>query len=221
MKRIRVAIVILISLICLCGCGAAWPWHYHYSDAFIAVYYCGDLKLNPNNPNFIGFDWFAGDEYAYDSKGENKERYKELCVKHNDTNYDRRAIKPEDAGGIRGDARYRRVFGHDFVEIDVISDRDFDDAHPAGTSLGDVVKYGGKSYWEYVKRGYTGNPVSELDGYINNIPEDGLCLLKYFWLNFPEVSVEASGTHNLQILFVVDDGTELVFNLTMYLEPSN
>lgn len=103
----------------------------------------------------------------------------------------------------------------------MISDRDFDDAHPAGTSLGDVVKYGGQSYWEYVKSGYTGNPESDLDGYINNIPEDGLCLLKYFWLDFPEVSVEASGTHNLQILLVVDDGAELVFNLTMYLEPSN
>lgn len=202
----------------LVSCGWVPPWVYYYAESFIACYCGGDLHAD-DFPNGVRIYWkFGEQEYSHKSCGKEKEIYEQLCEKHNDIGYNEWEVDNRDLDS--GDFNYRMVYWKDFVAIDVISDRDFDTEHPAGSSLGDVVMYWGFSYWEYVKSGYTfiyegeyfplphSNPI---EGYINNIPEEGLCLIKELSLHFPFVPESAEGEHNLTITITADDGT--VYNL--------
>ena len=85
--------------------------------------------------------------YSFDAKGEEKKKYDELCKSHNDISYNqkRRYIKFP-IWGI--------CSAIDFREIDVISDKDFDSEHPAGTSLKDIVRFVSVSPKKFIDSGY-------------------------------------------------------------------
>ena len=85
--------------------------------------------------------------YSFKSKGEEKKRYDELCKIHNDMSYNQKRsyiVVP-----IWG-----RCFAIDFREIDVISDKNFDSEHPAGTSLKDIVRFVSVSPKKFIDSGY-------------------------------------------------------------------
>ena len=207
--KLKYVCSVLVSLI-IAGCGWTPPWEKYYAKSYIAVYRGDPLKTYTykNQYNVVFLSWGEGEDYAYDCEGNAKYIYQELCVKHQDTECNRWFSDPYDPnsankGGI--------VYWKDFVAIDVVSDRDFDTEHLAGSSLGDVVEYGGWSYWEYIKNNYTGREENYISGYINDLPEDGLCLVKELFLYFNEVPESAVGEHNLTITITADDGT--VYNL--------
>lgn len=221
MKRYK---FLLVALSCfLCGCGWVPPWEYYYAESFIACYLAGDIQVgfqrnNYIRNNYINLYWatFDTNEYSHKSCGKEKEIYEQLCEKHNDIGYNEWEVDNRDLDS--GDFNYRMVYWKDFVAIDVISDRDFDTEHPAGSSLGDVVMYWGISYWEWVKSGYSlydengiRHARTTVEGYVNNIPEEGLCLIEELSLHFPFVPESAEGEHNLTITITADDGT--VYNL--------
>ena len=85
--------------------------------------------------------------YSFESKGEEKKRYDELCKKHNDMSYNQKR-------------RYIKFTGWgicsaiDFREIEVVSDKDFDSEHPAGTSLKDIVRFVSVSPKKFIDSGY-------------------------------------------------------------------
>ena len=85
--------------------------------------------------------------YSFDAKGEEKKRYDELCKSHNDISYNqkRRYIKFPGWGICSA---------IDFREIDVVSDKDFDAEHPAGTSLKDIVRFVSVSPKKFIDSGY-------------------------------------------------------------------
>ncbi len=207
--------LLLVALSCfLCGCGWVPPWEYYNAESFIAYYLAGDIQARFLGNNYIDLHWatFDTNEYSYKSRGKEKEIYEELCVKHNDIGYNEREVDPKELE--TGDFNYRMVYWKDFVAIDVISDRDFDTEHTAGSSLGDVVMYWGISYWEWVKSGYSLYDENGLrqernteEGYVNNISEEGLCLMEKLKLHFPFVPESAEGEHNLTITITADDGT--------------
>lgn len=209
------SVVLVLCSFTSCG-GYHFPWQYYNAESFIAYYLAGDIKARSLGENCIELYWdtFDTKEYSYKSKGEEEEVYGELCVKHNDLGYNERKVDPKDLE--TGDFTYRMVYWKDFVAIDVVSDRDFDTEHPAGSSLGDIVEYGGWSYWEYIKNNYTGHEENHISGYINDLPEDGLCLIKDLFLYFNEVPESAVGKHNLTITIIADDGT--VFELDCPIE---
>lgn len=201
-----------------------FPWEYYNAESFIAYYLAGDIQATPSLNNSIGLTWkhFDTNEYSHKSRGKDKERYEELCVKHNDTGYNKREVDPKERED--GDFTYRMVYWKDFVAMDVISDCDFDTEHPAGSSLGDVVMYWGVSYWEWVKSGYSLYDENGLrqertteEGYVNNIPEEGLCLIEELSLHFPFVPESAEGKHNLTITITADDGTVYELNCSISL----
>ena len=85
--------------------------------------------------------------YSFKSKGEEKKRYDELCKIHNDMSYNQKRsyiVVP-----IWG-----RCFAIDFREIDVVSDKNFDSEHPAGTSLKDIVRFVSVSPKKFIDSGY-------------------------------------------------------------------
>ena len=207
-RKLKYVCSVLVSLI-IAGCGWVPPWTYYTAESFIAYYLAGDIKVHTQGTNRVRLYWGFTQEYSYNSWGEEKYVYEELCVKHNDLEYDKRV--PDPKALETGDGTYRMVYWKDFVAIDVVSDRDFDTEHLAGSSLGDIVEYGGWSYWEYIKNNYTGREENYISGYVNDLPEDGLCLVKELFLYFNEVPEAAVGEHNLTITITADDGT--VYNL--------
>ena len=85
--------------------------------------------------------------YSFKSKGEEKKRYDELCKIHNDMSYNQKRsyiVAP----------LWGRCSAIDFKEIDVISDKDFDSEHPAGTSLKDIVRFVSVSPKKFIDSGY-------------------------------------------------------------------
>ena len=85
--------------------------------------------------------------YSFESKGEEKKKYDELCKIHNDMSYNQKR-------------RYIKFTGWgicsaiDFKEIDVVSNKDFDSEHPAGTSLKDIVRFVSVSPKKFIDSGY-------------------------------------------------------------------
>ena len=90
--------------------------------------------------------------YGLHSSGAEKEKYDQLCIKHNDLSYNQDHI-------IIGDPPrdYESVthFECDFTKITVTTDKDFDETHPAGTDLSDVVRFMSWSPCKYILSGYS------------------------------------------------------------------
>lgn len=51
-----------------------------------------------------------------------------------------------------------KAISNPFTAIDLTSDRDFDERHPAGTSLADIVYLAGASPNDYIRSGYVSKP---------------------------------------------------------------
>ena len=85
--------------------------------------------------------------YSFSSKGEEKKKYDELCKIHNDLSYNKkRSYIVVPIWGI--------CSAIDFKEIDVVSNKDFDAEHPAGTSLKDIVRFVSVSPKKFIDSGY-------------------------------------------------------------------
>ncbi len=87
--------------------------------------------------------------YSMKSTGEDAERYDHLCIKHNDMSYNQyRSI-----GLVRDSTPvYNDI---DFTAIEITADIDFDETHPAGSSLADVVRLMSWSPYPYILSGYS------------------------------------------------------------------
>ena len=85
--------------------------------------------------------------YSWRDEGGEKTTYEALCRKHNDLTYNKKR-----------EYHHRPEWGVcsavDFREIDVVSDKDFDAEHPAGTSLKDIVRFVSVSPKKFIDSGY-------------------------------------------------------------------
>ena len=80
-------------------------------------------------------------------------RFKALSEKYGDTAYNR-PLAPFS----------HTVYCNEFSGIDIFSDRDFDAAHPAGTSLSDIVRIVGASPYRYIRLRSTGGNCPKTTG---------------------------------------------------------
>ena len=86
-------------------------------------------------------------QYSWRDEGGEKTTYEALCRKHNDLTYNKKReyhLRPE--WGV--------CSAVDFIEIDIVSDKDFDAEHPAGTSLKDIVRFVSISPKKFIDSGY-------------------------------------------------------------------
>lgn len=115
----------------------------HYTD------YTGiKLKLTDTGNICLYTDEYAS-SYQWNSKGDLKELYDSLCMAHNDMGYNTKIsyiVGPDIPGGDQ--------FKRNILKIDVLSNADFDEAHPAGTLLNDVVSYLGSTIRPFIDSGY-------------------------------------------------------------------
>lgn len=80
------------------------------------------------------------------------EKYRKLCEKHGDTAFNRE-ISIYQTSGVLAEPK-NMVLEYDLEKISVVSDADFDEKHPAGAELGDIVEYVGFSPYQFIKDGY-------------------------------------------------------------------
>ena len=88
--------------------------------------------------------------YSLHSTGANQERYAQLCEKHKDLSYNQYRV----IGGVldRESVTYNDC---DFSMITINADMDFDEMHPAGTDLSDIVRFLSWSPYRYIISGYS------------------------------------------------------------------
>ena len=85
------------------------------------------------------------------SKGRLKELYDSLCYAHNDMSYNKEIMYF--GSPIEPDAE--RLSINNIVSINVVSNANFDEQHPAGSSLNDVIRFMGTSLYEFLQSNYT------------------------------------------------------------------
>jgi len=136
-----------------------------------------------------------------------KLEYAELIEKYGDTAYNQRRIKPP-----------LGAFSDEFTSIEVKSNRSFDAAHPAGTSLSDIVIFRVRTLYNFIQNGYN------LDDYrimivekeLDKFTPDDLKLLEVecgaIYPDNPMISFDFSvpppaGRHTLTVTFKTTDKT--------------
>ena len=114
-----------------------------------------DLSVEPSNPQCILID--SGNDlpiidYGLRSTGIEKDKYDQLCQKHNDLSYNHYRSLSYDPAIDYDSVTYNDC---DFTEIIVTSDKDFDEAHQAGQNLSDIVRFMSWSPYRYILSGYS------------------------------------------------------------------
>ena len=149
----RLILLSIAAVLLLLGCDRAKTVLFR---SYITIYYYSkniQLKITDDGNIAIYKEYTSENvniktaSYSFKSKGEEKKRYDELCKIHNDMSYNQKRsyiVVP-----IWG-----RCFAIDFREIDVISDKNFDSEHPAGTSLKDIVRFVSISPKKFIDSGY-------------------------------------------------------------------
>ena len=115
------------------------------------------LRVTEAENIYIG--WYSSsNQYSWKSTGNDKAIYDSLCRANNDVAYNRKVgyIKMEegfdnsfDEGNVVGQC-YEKI-----INIDIISESDFDAQHPIGTSLSDIVHFCSTSVSQFIESGYT------------------------------------------------------------------
>ena len=136
-------------------------------NSFVAVYIqlsAIHLQEWPDHERFLLITAQTGSgRYDFISEGEEKAVYDDLCTKHNDLNYRHRV-------SLMG----RRIpvedifIDTDFVSVSLVTDADYDAAHPAGADLSDIVRFISCSPYPFIKSGYSS--YYHYDG--GGLPED-------------------------------------------------
>ncbi len=233
--KFKCVILSVAAAAVLCGCKGEGlligdVYKKGHSESFVLTYFHPE-NFNPRaNDGFIllGFNRETTEEYGFYSKDKaDKARYREKCERYGDFGFDYNfRYSPTD--------RWMHAFqDYEFQRIEITSDKDFDAAHEAGTSLADVFVFVSVSPIRFIRSGYTDKAdwsdapenacaflgydpereyyhpvygiVSELD------PADLILLgghdnydMRIGWL-VPSVQPEVAGTHRLCIrLFTVD-----------------
>ena len=149
----RLILLSIAAVLLLLGCDRAKTVLFR---SYITIYYYSEniqLKITDAGNIAIYREYTSENvniktaSYSFKSKGEEKKRYDELCKIHNDMSYNQKRsyiVAP----------LWGRCSAIDFKEIDVISDKDFDSEHPAGTSLKDIVRFVSISPKKFIDSGY-------------------------------------------------------------------
>ena len=146
MKKILL-FAIVTAFILQCCDGPNVRKHYFFKS-YITKYTCADsIKLDISRNGNIKIKIEQGISCSFRDKGAFKVKFDNLCKENNDLSYNKKRdyiVFPH--WGYTSAAR--------FTNIEVVSDKDFDAEHPAGTSLKDIVRFVSISPKKFIDSGY-------------------------------------------------------------------
>ena len=142
----RVIFLSLVTALLYQSCDRA---RYHVFRSYITEYcYSEDIDLDTTKAgNIIIRSNGVINRYSWKDKGEEKKKYEEFCRNHNDLTYNKKRE-------YRHSPEWGVCSAVDFIEIDIVSNKDFDSEHPAGTSLKDIVRFVSVSPKKFIDSGY-------------------------------------------------------------------
>jgi hypothetical protein len=145
---------------------------------------------------------------SYDSKGEDKIIYDDLCKKHNDLSYCREVTFYNGVGGAG--ALYPN-----YTSVLITSNSNYDEEHPAGTPLNDIIICEYCSSYLYVLGGYADESLLDVKTKpLLEVTDDDLALLgllNFFFTQNPDTS----GRHDITVSVTTDDGRTFTATCTM------
>ncbi len=146
------------------------------SPSFILSYYGMEvLQVIVESDNklsmFIFGDMKAGYDKIYGNI-KNEVLYNELCNYYGDTSYNK------DIDYYIGEG-YNESYICDIESINITAETDWDDSHPAGTLLNDLVKINGHSYFGFIKNGYADYLDQMFEYTLTDINKNGIYCLAY------------------------------------------
>ncbi len=136
----------------------------HYTSYVYSYVFTKEMRLQtapfgygayPNDSTIdspYGFYAIFDEGYQYASQGQTgseRATFDALSAKHGDIGYHQ-----DISASSSCPSRPHTFLGHDFASITVTSDADFDEAHPAGTLLNDLVQYMTYSPYPFIQSGY-------------------------------------------------------------------
>lgn len=113
----------------------------------LAIVYCS------HNSESVLYD-FNQKRYQPQAPLDNQEIFNAYCSRHNDTSFNKECLFFENAHPDELVYNSNVYIGFDIESISIISDADFDAAHPSGTPLNDIIRFEGLSIMPYINSGY-------------------------------------------------------------------
>lgn len=156
------------------------------------------LYLSPLEPKHL----------SYDSKGKDKIIYDDLCKKHNDLSFCREVTFYNGVGGAG--ALYPN-----YTSVLITSNSNYDEEHPAGTPLSDIIICEYCSSYLYVLGGYADESLLDVKTKpLLEVTADDLALLgllNFFFTKNPDTF----GRHDITVSVTTDDGRTFTATCTM------
>lgn len=224
---IRTVLTLVIALI-FAGCNADMKESsdvrhegVYSSGPYIKYYYDGEVAVNVVEASYVDMPLLSvgvrtnGDVpvKVYGQGQPEAEKYNSLCIKHSDMSYE--GLDPY------YDNPAKQCFARDLSSIELVCDRDFDTAHPAGTSLLDIMNYSASSLSRWIRNGYRldtfQNECFILDKKADTLEADDLsllCFFNMFQLQFTTLP-EQSGKYEFTLTLTYDDGSVQPLNATV------
>ena len=139
------------------GCGSFYATKKEKSPSYVVCYVNLEsirLSIDNNDARCLSIQpgFHVDVLYGLHSSGAEKKKYDQLCIKHNDISYNQYHVF---MGKPPRDEETVAYFACDFTEITVTADKDFDETHPAGTDLSDIVRFMSWSPYKYILSGYS------------------------------------------------------------------
>ena len=224
MKRIKIFTLILVCA-WLVGCGKiSSVGRGTFCQSYIFCYVnIGELPMEykPDQAQLVAYVKPSGELRQDSQLPADKEKFAYLANKHNDTSWNQWVYMPF----LVTDVAVALI--HDYTSIQITSDADFDEEHPAGASLGDIIEFQGHTYKPLLDRQYlysTGSlwyDPTEVKKVLNTLTWEDLAVLTKFERGVPDFRFNflslptASKVHTFKIKFTSDTGSEFAYYTTV------
>lgn len=194
------------------------------SDHYITYYGQARVGRTLQKGDSIDFRIPVGVDEGINIKGEGAQGqlYDSLAIKHHDIGYGREvnfmqwvySNTHEPVDSIKTFENGASVA--DIVSIDVRSSEDWDEEHPAGTSLNDIISFSGSTIKNYILNKYVGSELTPVAMRLTDMTaEDYVLVLNFindfrFSLIFDHLpSVMPEKPRRLNTVITFDDGSQL------------
>lgn len=183
--------VVVVLLGVLAGCSYTYYENIKCPSYVVCYVKMDSIKLRPESSDSQCILINHGNSlpivtYGLRSTGDEKARYDYLCIKHNDLSYNQYQLlqcNPDD------DSSAITYNDCDFTEIIVTANKDFDEAHPAGENLADIVRFMSWSPYRYILSGY-----SEYYNYNKSDVSEAFDAMMHLYINNKYLNPEFDGT---------------------------
>lgn len=205
--------VAIITTILLCSCTKAEE---QFCRSFVNGYMiCDGLTVEYVSEYSIHIKATASKMVSLYSTGTDKELYDNICQENNDMTFNDIILfyPPE--------IPYYICYYPNFTSIDVISDRDFNAEHPAGTSLNDIIRVYYNSVYDYVSSEYTQDEeIKTKKAMLSNLTAEDLQMVTDYGFDLTfGIDPLKKEKHNLTITFTDIQGkkyhTNVVYDFTL------